>query len=148
MMRNHVDQNLRGRADRLPLLLRLIDQRFAFSVQALRLFDDRLCSIEKIEQRLGRWQGFLDLLELCVAKAGNVADELDEPVFQHCLTSLVASRFTTRARTCDLTARIDFVEKLLDQTTAVDQLVSIARRRDVGPNTPLSVGKALIKSPS
>jgi hypothetical protein len=29
---------------------------------------------------------------LCVAKAGNVADELNEPVFQHFLTSLVPSR--------------------------------------------------------
>jgi hypothetical protein len=107
-----------------------------------------LCSIEKIEQRLGRWQGFLDLLELCVAKAGSVADELDEPVFQHCLTSLVASRFTTRAQTCDLTALIDFVEKLLDQTAEVDQLTSIARRPDVGPNAPLLAGKALIKPAS
>jgi len=56
------------------------------------LFDDRLCSIEKIDQRLGRWQGFLNLFKLCVAKAGNVADELDEPVFQHFVTSLVPSQ--------------------------------------------------------
>jgi hypothetical protein len=69
-------------------------------------------------------------------------------VFQHCLTSLVASRFTTRAKICDLTAPIDFVEKLLDQTAEVDQLVSIARRRDIGPNAPLLAGKALIKSAS
>jgi hypothetical protein len=69
-------------------------------------------------------------------------------VFQHCLTSLVASRFTTRAQTCDLTALIDFVEKLLDQTTEVDQLVSIARRQDVGPNARQLAGKALIKSAS
>jgi hypothetical protein len=54
-MRNDVDQNLRCRADSLPLLLRFIDQRFGFSVQILRLFDDRSCSIEKINQRLGRW---------------------------------------------------------------------------------------------
>jgi hypothetical protein len=42
--------------------------------------------------RLGRWQGFLNLLKLCVARAGNVADELNEPVFQHFPTSLVPSR--------------------------------------------------------
>jgi hypothetical protein len=88
MMRNHIDQNLRRRADRLPLLLRFIDQRFGFSVQILCLFDDRLCSIEKIDQRLGCWQGFLNLFKLCIAKAGNVADELNEPVFQHFPTSL------------------------------------------------------------
>ena len=83
MMRNHIDQDLRCRADSLPLLLRFIDQRLGFSVQILRLFDDRSCSIEEIDQRLGRWQGFLNLFKLCVAKAGNVADELNEPVFQH-----------------------------------------------------------------
>jgi hypothetical protein len=37
---------------------------------------------------------------------------------------------------------------LLDQTTEVDQLISIARRRDVGPNAPRLAGKALIKSAS
>jgi hypothetical protein len=47
---------------------------------------------EKIEQRLGRWQGFLNLFKLCVAKTGSVADELNEPVFQHFLTSLIPSR--------------------------------------------------------
>src|SRR5215831_547089 len=67
-MRNHFDQDLRCRADGLPLLLRLIDQRFGFRIQALRLFDDRLCSIEKIEQRLGRRQGFLNLFELGIDK--------------------------------------------------------------------------------
>src|SRR6266404_9185107 len=92
MMRNHFDQSLRGWADRLPLLLRLIDKRFGFSVQALRLFDDRSCSVEKIDQRLGRWQGFLNLFKLCFAKTGNVTDELNEPVLQHCLTPLVPSR--------------------------------------------------------
>jgi hypothetical protein len=56
MMRNHIDQNLRRGAYRLPLLLCLLDYRFGFSVQALRLFDDRSCSIEKIDQRFGRWQ--------------------------------------------------------------------------------------------
>jgi len=34
-------------------------------------------------------------------------------------------RFTTRAQTCDLTALIDLVEKLLDHITEVDQLVSM-----------------------
>jgi hypothetical protein len=61
MMRNHIDQNLQRGADRLPLLLRLLDQRFGFSVQASRLFDDRLSSIEKIDQRLGGWQRLLNL---------------------------------------------------------------------------------------
>src|SRR5262249_37599489 len=72
-----------GRRSETPLLLRFIDQRFGFSVQILRLFDDRSCSIEKVDQRLGRGQGFLNLFKLCVAKAGNVADEFNEPVFQH-----------------------------------------------------------------
>jgi hypothetical protein len=65
MMRNHIDQNLHCGADRLPLLLRLIDQRFGFSVKVLGLFDDRSCSIEKIakiEQRLARWQGLLKVV--------------------------------------------------------------------------------------
>src|SRR5258706_9880840 len=92
MMRNHIDQNLRRGADGLPLLLRLIDKRFGFSVQALRLFDDRSCSIKKIDQRPSRWQGFLNLFKLCFAKTGNVTDELNEPVLQHCLTSMVPSR--------------------------------------------------------
>jgi hypothetical protein len=92
MMRNDVDQNLRRRADSLPLLFRFIDQRFGFIVQFFRLLDDRSRSIEKIDQHLGRWQGFPNLLKLCVAKAGNVTDELNEPVFQHFLTSLVPSR--------------------------------------------------------
>jgi hypothetical protein len=86
MMRNHIDQNLCGGADRLPLLLRLIDERFGFGVQALRLSDDRSCSIEKIEQRLGGRQGSLNLLDLCFTQTGNVTDELNEPVLQHCLT--------------------------------------------------------------
>ena len=68
MMRYHIDQDLRCRTD---------------SLQILRLFDDRSCSIEKIDQRLGCWQGFLNLFKLCVAKPGNVADEFNEPVFQH-----------------------------------------------------------------
>src|SRR5262249_8095119 len=87
MMRNDIDQNLRCRADSLPLLFCFIDQRFGFSIQFFRLFDDRSCSIEKVDQPLGCWQGFLDLLKLCVAKAGYMADELNEPVLQHFLTS-------------------------------------------------------------
>src|SRR5215469_8634504 len=83
MMRDHVDQNLRCGADRLPLLLGLIDERLGFSIQALRLFDHRLCPIEKIDQRLGRRQRCLDLPELCIAETGNVADQINEPVLQH-----------------------------------------------------------------
>jgi hypothetical protein len=45
MTRDHIDQNLRCGADRLPLLLSLIDERLSFSVQALRLFDNRLSPI-------------------------------------------------------------------------------------------------------
>src|SRR5260370_42702956 len=54
-----------------------------FSVQALRLFDNRLCPIEKIDQRLGRWQRFLNLPELCITETGNVTNEINEPVVQH-----------------------------------------------------------------
>jgi hypothetical protein len=43
MMRDHIDQNLRCGADCLPRLLSLIDQRLSFSVQVLRLFNNRLC---------------------------------------------------------------------------------------------------------
>ena len=45
MTRDHIDQNLRCGADRLALLLSLIDERLSFSVQALRLFDNRLSPI-------------------------------------------------------------------------------------------------------
>src|SRR5262245_50262809 len=41
MMRNYIDQDLRCRANHLPLLLCLIDQRFGFDVEVSRLFDDR-----------------------------------------------------------------------------------------------------------
>jgi hypothetical protein len=68
---------LRGGADRLPLFLGLIDERFSFSVQALRLFDHRLGPIEKINQRLGRWQRFLNLPELCIAETRNVTNEVN-----------------------------------------------------------------------
>src|SRR6516162_5892977 len=83
MMRDHIDQNLRCGADRLPLLLSLIDERLGFSIQALRLFDHRLRPIEKIDQRLGRWQRFLNLPELCITETGNVTNEVNEPVVQH-----------------------------------------------------------------
>src|SRR5215831_2607674 len=87
MMRDHIDQNLRCGADRLPLLLGFIDERLGFSIQALRLFDNRLRPIEKIDQRLGRWQRLLDLPELCIAETGNVTNEVNEPVFQHSSTA-------------------------------------------------------------
>ena len=88
MVRDHINQDLRCRADSLPLFHGLIDQWLGFNVQAVRLFDDRSCLIEKIDQRSGRWQRFLNLLKLWVAEAGHVADEFNEPVFQHCLTLL------------------------------------------------------------
>ena len=77
MMRDQIDQNLRCGADCLPLLLSLIDQRLSFSVQVLRLFNNRLCPIEKINQRLGRWQRFLNLPELCITETGNMTDEVN-----------------------------------------------------------------------
>ena len=77
MMRDHIDQDLRCGADRLPLLLCLIDERLSFSVQALRLFDNRLGPIEKINQRLGRWQRFLNLPELCITETGNMTNEVN-----------------------------------------------------------------------
>jgi len=43
----------------------------------LRLFDNRLGSIEKINQRLGRWQRFLNLLELCITETGKVTNEVN-----------------------------------------------------------------------
>src|SRR6516162_780059 len=102
MMRDHIDQNLGCRTDRLPLPFSFIDQRFGFGVQVLRLFDDRSCPMQQIDERLGCWQGLLDLFKLCLVKTGKVADELNEPVFQHCLTSLVASRLL-RGRADSLT---------------------------------------------
>jgi hypothetical protein len=77
MMRDHIDQDLRCGADRLPLLLSLIDERLSFSVHALRLFDNRLGPIEKINQRLGRWQRFLNLPELCITETGKVTNEVN-----------------------------------------------------------------------
>ena len=88
MVRDHINQNLRCGADSLPLFHGLIDQWLGFDVQALRLFDDRLCLIEKIDQRLGPWQCFLNLPKLRFAETGNVPDEVNEPVLQHSLTSL------------------------------------------------------------
>jgi len=43
----------------------------------VRLFDNRLCPIEKVYQRLGPWQRFLNLPELCIAETGNVTNELN-----------------------------------------------------------------------
>ncbi|HEX8809300.1 MAG TPA: hypothetical protein VF760_09925 [Xanthobacteraceae bacterium] len=77
MMRDHIDQNLRCRANRLPLLLSFIDERLGFSIQALRLFDHWLRPIEKIDQRLGRWQRLLDLPELCLTETGKVTNEVN-----------------------------------------------------------------------
>src|SRR5262249_21663411 len=96
-MRDHIDQNLRCRADRLPLLLGFVDQRLGFSVQALRVFDNRVCPSEKIDQRLGRWQRSLNLPELCIAETGNVTNEVNEPVLQHSSTLLPATYYLTRA---------------------------------------------------
>src|SRR4029077_3278686 len=83
MMPDNIDQNLRRGADGLPLLHCFIDQWFSFYVQLLRLFDDRLRSNEKIDQRLARRQRFLKLPKLCIAETGNVTKELNEPVLQH-----------------------------------------------------------------
>ena len=89
MVRDHIDQYLRCRADSLPLFHGLIDQRLGFNVQVMRLFDDRLCLIEKIDQRPRPWQSFLNLLKLCFAETGRLPDEFNKPVFQHTLTLLV-----------------------------------------------------------
>src|SRR5262245_66447710 len=91
MMRDHIDQNLRCRADRLPLLLSLIDQRLSFSVQALRLFDNRLCPIKMVNQRLGCWLRFLNFPEFCITEPRNVTNEVNEPVLQHSSTLLAAT---------------------------------------------------------
>src|ERR1700693_3075501 len=90
MVRDHINQDLRCGADRLPLFHGLIDQRLGFNVQAVRLFDDRLCLIEKIDQRPGPWQRFLNLLKLCFAETGRVPDEFNKPVLQHNLTLMLA----------------------------------------------------------
>jgi hypothetical protein len=66
--RNHINQNLRCWADSLPLLHRLMDPWFGFNVQAVCLFDDWFCLIEKIDQRPGPWQRFLNLPRLCFAE--------------------------------------------------------------------------------
>jgi len=56
MMRDRIKQDLRGRADRLPLFPGLVDKGLRFDIERLRLFDDRMCLVEKIDQRPGRWQ--------------------------------------------------------------------------------------------
>src|SRR5262249_15162453 len=43
----------------------------------------RLCPIEKINQRLGRWQRCLNLSELCIAERESVTREVNEQVWQH-----------------------------------------------------------------
>src|ERR1700676_3130200 len=83
MMPDNVDQNLRRGADSLQLFHGLIDQRLSFCVQLLRLFDHRLCPVEKIDQRLARRQRFLNLPKLCIAETGSVTNEVHEPVLQH-----------------------------------------------------------------
>jgi hypothetical protein len=98
MVRDHINQNLRCGADSLPLFHGLIDQWLGFDVQAVCLFDDRLCLIEKIDQRPGPWQRFLNLLKLCFAETGRVPDEFNKPVFQHSLTLLVATAIYTEVR--------------------------------------------------
>src|SRR5271163_3781603 len=91
MVRDHVNQDLSCGADSLPLFHGLIDQWLGFDVQAVRLFDDWLCLIEKIDQRFGPRQCFLNLPKLCFAETGRVPDEFNKPVFQHSLTLLVAA---------------------------------------------------------
>ncbi len=91
MVRDHINHYLRCGADSLPFFHGLIDQWLGFNVQAVRLFDDRLCLIEKIDQRPRPWQRFLNLLKLCFAETGRVPDEFNKSVFKHSLTLLVAA---------------------------------------------------------
>ena len=91
MVRDHINQDLRCRADSLPLFHGLIDQWLGINIQAVRLFDDRLCLIEKIDQLLGSWQCFLNLPKLCFAETGSAADEVKKQMLQHNLTLLVAT---------------------------------------------------------
>ena len=84
-MPDNIDQNLRRGGDSLQLFHCFIDQRLGFCVQLLRLFDDRLCPIEKIDQCLARRQRFLHLPQLCIAETGNVTNEVNEQVLQHSL---------------------------------------------------------------
>src|ERR1700756_296437 len=91
MMPDNIDQNLRCGADSLQLFHCFIDQRPSFRVQLLRLFDDRLCPNEKIDQRLARRLRFLNLPKLCIAETGNMTNEVNEQVLQqHSLPSWVA----------------------------------------------------------
>src|ERR1700722_3219368 len=83
MMPDNIDQNLYRGADSPQLFHCFIDQRLSFCVKILCLFDHRLCSIEKIDQRLARRQRFLNLSKLCVAETRNVTNEVKEPVLQH-----------------------------------------------------------------
>jgi len=57
MMRNHIGKICAAR----PTVCHsssLDRSAVRLQCQVLRLFDDRSCSIEKIDQALGRWQGF------------------------------------------------------------------------------------------
>src|ERR1700757_3617590 len=83
MMPDNIKQNLRRGADSLPLFHCFIDQRFSFCVKLLRLFDDRLRSNEKIDQRLARRQRFLKLPKLSIAESRNVTNDLNEQVLEH-----------------------------------------------------------------
>ena len=82
MVRDHINQDLRCGADCLPLFHRLIDQWLGFNVKAVRLFNDRLCLIEKIDQFLRSWQCFLNLPKLCFAKTRCARDKINKQVLQ------------------------------------------------------------------
>src|SRR3981189_1605676 len=106
MMPDNIHQNLRRGADSLPLFHCFIDQRLSFCVQLVRLFDDRLGPIEKIDQRLARRQRFLNLPKLCIAETGNVTNEVNEPVLQHsppccwlCRQAIIVAGSTGRCNT-------------------------------------------------
>jgi hypothetical protein len=77
MMRDHIDQNLRCGADCLPLLLSLIDQRLSFSVQVLRLLDNRLCPLRRSISALVAGNDFFNLPELCITETGNMTNEVN-----------------------------------------------------------------------
>ncbi len=85
-------QDLRCGTDCLPLFPGLIDERFRFDVELLRLFDDRMCLMEQINQCPGCRQRLLNLLKLRFAKTGNVTNDIKEQVFQHSVTLPAATR--------------------------------------------------------
>ena len=61
-------------------------------MECLRLFEERLCLNEKIDQRPGRRQGLLNLFQLRIAETGNVTNDFIEQVFQHSATVLLATQ--------------------------------------------------------